>query len=110
MGSKKWTGIGSVIGTLVGGIGLGTAIGAGAGYAVDRNQNKKKSGGGVATSATQTETEEEKAANEKNSAEGGESPFATGALATRKKRSTLVSAGTVGALSGAGGGSSTLGE
>lgn len=103
MGSKKW--IGSVIGTLVGGVGLGTAIG----HAVDRKQNKK-SDGGVATIATQTETEEEKAANEKNGAEGGESPFATGALATRKKRSTLVGGGTVGALSGAGGGSSTLGE
>lgn len=107
MGSKKWTGIGSVIGTLVGGVGLGTAIGAGAGYAADRHQ-KKKSDGGIATGATQTE--EEKAANEANSAEGGESPFASGALATRKKRSTLFSGGTVGALSGAGGGSSTLGE
>lgn len=108
MGSKKWTGIGSVIGTLVGGVGLGTAIGAGAGYAVDHHQNKKKSDGGTVTGATQTE--EEKAANEKGNAEGGESPFASGALATRKKRSTLVSGGTVGALSGAGGGSSTLGE
>ena len=108
MGSKKWTGIGSVIGTLVGGVGLGTAIGAGAGYAADRNQKKKSDGGGVASGATQTE--EEKTASEKDNAEVGESPFASGALATRKKRSTLVSGGTVGALSGAGGGSSTLGE
>lgn len=108
MGSKKkWTSaLGGGLGLLTGDI-VTAAIGAAVGHSMDK-KDKKKSDGGVATSATQTE--EEKAANEKNSAEGGESPFATGALATRKKRSTLVSGGTVGALSGAGGGSSMLGE
>lgn len=109
MGSKKWTSVGSVIGTLAGGIGVGTLIGGGVGAAVDHNQKKKSSGGAVAGA---TETEEEKNNREKSAGEGGESPFENGALGVttkKKKLNTLVGGYSNGALSGSGEGSTTLG-